>query len=416
VGVRSLGFDPQLTQLPLVFDLPAVGALFEERWPQLDPGGGIASVAARRVLDTKYQPLVSCVTTYELDYTVEGGEPHRTIGTLELGASGPALRLFDQDPRLPWIATATDSEEMRRRLAGLPGLATGRARPLEITPIRYKPGARCVLRYKLAGGSDPQLLFGKILATDSDRLASSLAALAVASSDAPHMPHIAGPVGHWPDLRMLVQRAVVGDELHDVAFDVERDARARERWMGVAGSGLAGLHSETGVAGPRRTLTDDIDELDGYRAPMEQADPELAGSYARALELLRSRADGEPELVCSHGAFRTDQFMIQDGELVMIDLDSFCWANPARDVGNFLAYLQWKAMRQPHHAAFIEAGTRSFLDGYAAVRRAPDERWTRLYTAASLLKVAGRRFRSLTVKEWPRVPWLVEAAHAILAG
>jgi hypothetical protein len=30
------------------------------------------------------------------------------------------------------------------------------------------------------------------------------------------------------------------------------------------------------------------------------------------------------------------------------------------------------------------------------------------------LKIAGRRFRSLTVKEWPVVPQLLDAARAVL--
>ena len=99
--------------------------------------------------------------------------------------------------------------------------------------------------------------------------------------------------------------------------------------------------------------------------------------------------------------------MIEDGELVMIDLDGFCWANPARDLGNFMAYLRWKAIRQPHNAAFIERGGQMFLDGYRASGVAIDDEWLRRYTADSLLKIMGRRFRSLTAKEWELVPNLL---------
>jgi Ser/Thr protein kinase RdoA (MazF antagonist) len=106
--------------------------------------------------------------------------------------------------------------------------------------------------------------------------------------------------------------------------------------------------------------------------------------------------------------------MIEAGRLVMIDLDSFCWAAPARDIGNFLAYLRWKAIRRPAQAAFITDAERAFLAGYAAVRPLPDATWRTLYQAVSLLKIAGRRFRSLTVKEWPLVPDLLTAASATL--
>jgi len=99
---------------------------------------------------------------------------------------------------------------------------------------------------------------------------------------------------------------------------------------------------------------------------------------------------------------------------VIIDLDGLCWANPARDLGNFLAHLRWKAIREPHHAGFIGAAIPSFLEGYETVRDIPAERWRACYEAASLLKIAGRRFRKLTVSEWPLVPRLFDEAEALL--
>jgi hypothetical protein len=48
-----------------------------------------------------------------------------------------------------------------------------------------------------------------------------------------------------------------------------------------------------------------------------------------------ARDQVEPMAVLSHGAFRPEHFLIEDGCLVLIDMDGFCWANPARDAGNF---------------------------------------------------------------------------------
>jgi Ser/Thr protein kinase RdoA (MazF antagonist) len=98
----------------------------------------------------------------------------------------------------------------------------------------------------------------------------------------------------------------------------------------------------------------------------------------------------------------------------MIDLDGFCLANPARDVGNFLAYLCWKAIRQPEHATFVECAGQAFLNGYLEAGGDLDDRWLDLYQAASLLKIAGRRFRSLTFIEWPLVKHLIDAALAVI--
>jgi hypothetical protein len=46
--------------------------------------------------------------------------------------------------------------------------------------------------------------------------------------------------------------------------------------------------------------------------------------------------------------------------------------------------------------------------------RTINARWLSIYQAASLLKIAGRRFRNLNFKEWPLVIHLIEAAEASL--
>ena len=44
-----------------------------------------------------------------------------------------------------------------------------------------------------------------------------------------------------------------------------------------------------------------------------------------------------------------------------------------------------------------------------------DEKWLSVYQAASLLKIAGHRFRSLTYLEWPLVIHLIHAAGLYLS-
>ena len=414
----DLQLDPDLPDLPVAFDLAAVSRLFREQWPRTQALSGLSSVTAHKLLDTKYEPHASCVTTYDLEVVTEDGRAVGTIGALELRPLQRVLRTLEQDPQLPWIVEAIDAEAMGQRFrSSLPDLMRSAGRAPQITVVRYKPGARCVLRYTFDDRSGTRVLFGKIIATDSGALAERIAALQEEGSTVPDMPRIAGPVAYWPDLRMLVQRAVEGSELHDVAFDTNIDVAVRREWMEKAGRGLAGLHSATGAGAPVRDIRADADELDDYIAPMAQVNPELARSYAAAVELLRaSERSDDSGFVASHGAFRTDQFMIQGDDLVMIDLDSFCSSHPERDIGNLLAYLTWKAMRQPQHASFIKSAPKHFLHGYAAVRPSPDERRITLYEAASLLKIAGRRFRSLTVREWPKVPPLITGAHRKLAA
>ena len=59
-------------------------------------------------------------------------------------------------------------------------------------------------------------------------------------------------------------------------------------------------------------------------------------------------------------------------------------------------------------------GGRAFLEGYLSVQKDIDERWLSVYQAASLLKIAGRRFRSLTYLEWPLVIHLIQGAYSAI--
>jgi hypothetical protein len=414
----SFGFDPQLPGLSLAFDLPTVARLFEAQWPAPAARAPV-QVQDCRLQDTKYQPAVRCVTTYELRVAHPGEGPWPTIGVLDISPAGPAHRLFVDDPALPALSAVTDPAYMGARFAQI-AAHNGDAdavRRCTIRPIRYKPGARCVLRYEIHTAAGPRVFFGKLLAQDSDPLVAILNTLHQVSEQAAGMPRILPPVAYWPDLQMLVQPEVSGGaELNTLAFDGAVDAAVRQQWLTAAGAGLAALHDSAGAPGPQRTLADDLAELLEYRAPLAQARPALAARYATLSDAITAhaadRAVSAP--VASHGAFRTDQYMIEDGRLVMIDLDSFCWAAPERDIGNFLAYLRWKAIRRPAQAALITDAERAFLAGYAAVRPLPDATWRTLYQAVSLLKIAGRRFRSLTVKEWPLVPDLLTAASATL--
>jgi hypothetical protein len=398
-------FDPQLPDLALAFDRDAVARLFEQRWPGEPP-----RISKVKPQDTKYQPGRRCVTTYELLAERERHTPLRTIGVVEVTPEGIALRLYDDDPRLPWLAAAVDPAGMRNRFAALlPDAAVESCAP---TPVRYRAGVRCVFRYDVATTTGALVFFGKLLAEGGDQLMATVGALHAASAADTRLPRIPRPLAYWPEIRMLVQPEVAGGaELNDLAFDPAQDAGLRERWLRAAGARLAGLHAAQ-VAGSPRTLADDLDELREYVAPMAQADPALARRYAAAVERIAERAgdDASPP-AATHGAFRTDQYLIEGDELVMIDLDGFCWAEPERDLGNFLAYLRWKAIRKPADAALIERAGQVFMEGYRSSAPAPHARRLAIYKADSLLKIAGRRYRSLTVKEWHLVPRLVEAAE-----
>jgi len=395
----AMTFDPVLGDLGLVTDPERAAAVLAGRLPAIE-------VRSARRRDTKYRPGERCEAVYEL-------EPGGHIAVITVTADGPAARLLDDDPGLPALAEALDPARMTPRMAAVvPGLTA-----CEPVPVRYKPGVRCVVRYRLGATDGPVELYGKLQADGVEDDLATIEGLRRAAAADPGMPAVLPVTAAWPELGMLAQPAVErGAELHDRAFDPAVGEDERERLLHAAGRCLAALHRAALPGLTSVVQADDLAELHGYLAPVRQADPDLAKAYEAVLDgLERAGREGAAQAPATgHGAMRTDQFLIgADGGLVLIDLDGVCLAEPARDLGNLLAYLDWKAIRRPDGAAWAGRAGAAFLAGYETELPVRADR-VALYRAGSLLKIAGRRYRSLTVREWPLVPRLVDAAGDLI--
>ena len=64
----------------------------------------------------------------------------------------------------------------------------------------------------------------------------------------------------------------------------------------------------------------------------------------------------------------------------------------------------------PRRDLDLSEGRNAFVAGYAARGLALEPERLRIFEAASMLKIAARRFRRLAVSEWPVVHALVDAA------
>ena len=410
-------FDDQLPDLPIAFDFDEVASLFERKlFGSGAPQDQAGVLNIKKMQDLKYRPSHRCVTTYEMIVGKADSIPERTIGVLEFTPEGVLPRIYTADDRLPWLSLATDMSEMQRRFSQLPGYGE-QIKLLEIFPVRYKPGLHCVIRYTVETASGKAIFYGKSFSGNAERLMQTVTNLHQSSQENPDMPLISSPVAVWPEMEMILQNAVPdGIEFTHFIYDQKYDASVRESWMFKAGRALGVFHNNSTAPSESKTVYDDLTDLHEYTLIIGKVKADLATKYEEVIQQIITKVDHfkEPKSVASHGAMRTDQYLLQGDRLAMIDLDSYCWANPARDLGNFLAYLCWKAIRQPEHAQFVERAGRAFLEGYLSVQGDIDERWLSVYQAASLLKIAGRRFRSLTYLEWPLVIHLIQAAFSAI--
>lgn len=376
--------DARLAGLDELFDNGAMARRFEQ--------AGAGDVLECTMLGVRYEPGASCTATYAL---TTAAVP-RTIGVVELTPDGRHVRAYDADPALPGLAEAADPSQVAAVLG---------ERECSVTPIRYRPGQRAVLRYDVGR----EVYFGKVLGSGAAELAAACTHLA-GRADAGLVVPV--PTAVVERLGLVVLPAVAGRALHALVFDPTVPLAERSDACRAAGQAVARLH---GGAPPANRVAplDDVSAAERAAVALHAIDPRVGEQWAGALATLAAVDAGEAEGVASHGALRTDQLLVTPEGPALLDLDGFCGARAARDLGNLLAYLRWRAMRRPEDEATVAAARDALLAGYADERDLPGDADMHRHEGLSLLKIAARRYRNLDTAEWPLVPKLVANADAL---
>ena len=386
---------------------------------------------------------------------IEGAWP----GVVAIPSAGLVLQSFPTDRRLPALVAACDLHPGSPAFAALEAAAVEeedssavRLLGASVTPLRYKPGDRCVLRYRLeleAGSrrSDTTVI-GKVYRDPReaerihgllDRMHDSQSAQtgAVVAGVRLTSPLVPRPLAVVSDLGLTlnedVRRPGVGVVTGTDALGPRPELAAiPEQRLGSAAVALARLHTGSVNADPEAVRTPDVaasralaraERLREY-AP-EAADRALA--IAEALGRCLRATTGAPALP-AHGSFKPAQLLFREGdEVVVTDFDQFCRAEPALDVGYFLAYLRpsslWHGKRgarawfsraasgftEPYREAMTALGAEpSVTDG--ALERAA------LYEAALVFKIANRRPNRLNSIRPHELGEMLAEADGCLAG
>jgi hypothetical protein len=350
----------------------------------------------------------------------EGGDP-----------SAPTVRQFPADPQLPHLDAV-----MAPSVRGPVGAALASAARLvhdvpaglellgvDARPVRYKPGDRCVIRYRLRFG-DPEddgaagaatttcSIVAKLYRETGEAQAATDLLARLRSQAA--VDWTARPLGVVPGLPLALTEdlgsssdpvpALSGlDVVHpgaDEAFEV----------VARAGRALAELHTSRLDTGDlnRRTGADEAAKAAKRARLLESFVPELAPVVQRVADVLCTTLTALPvdTLRPGHGSYKPSQLLVRDGAVFLVDFDQFCLADPALDVGYFLAYLRPAGLwyHRAGRRAWFEAAAEVFRSSYlhhlaehgesvatcaGITGRAP------VFEAALLLKIAARRANRL---------------------
>jgi hypothetical protein len=345
-----------------------------------------------------------------------------------------SLSAFPIDGLIPTLVDATDPNKIAGLLAEtLPEALSGEflIKEVHLLPAHYGRYKRCVLRYSVDGVQmETQILqnmtvYGKV---DADGLGGLTVPIIAAlreylhESDLPYRFRVPHSLGYFPDLQLLLMEALPGKPFFKELLKTwaghrhgsgnenttnEKDERLEEAVRTCAVI-AATLHSSNIKLGRQTTLEMQVAKLQESADVLAHVFPELGTQIKSWINQTVEFAQAYPAMpLCfSHGDFTYTQLIFDGQAGGLVDFDTMCQAEPAQDLGHYLAYQRLNIIKdQDPNAPFapeaIERLCALFLDTYIDVSKdwIPNEGLLRgrvaIYELISLIR--------LTLHSWEKM-------------
>jgi hypothetical protein len=448
-------------QRPLLPDIQGTPGLFV-RYLRRKPGRGLAVIYTVDEINTPHKARVNDpnrAVSLTLDEQALNGaqilfnaqQTHQapleimSMGVLHIQSLGIAVQKFPADASLSALAASCDTTPQSDLFNALQMAAQEQLQDkawqliaARSEPVRYKPANRCVIRYRLqlshstTAEQKTLTIFGKVYAAaaQAQQVQSLQQQLYEEQSLRGEYPLLPRPLGILPSLGLTFNEAIqppttnslnerwhiLRTGTHALQAQLERGRGGAitkivipEEELRLTGQALARLHSSTVTPkGAPRTGAKEAKRAKERAAliasrNLAQAErvQDLAQQLATSLEALQPEGYRP-----AHGGFKASQLLFHSHQVFVVDFDGFCLADPALDVGYFLAYLRPSGLwyhRQGMRQWFEQAAT-VFLTAYRETMRtggtanetldAIIER-SRLYEGALIFKIATRRVNRL---------------------
>ena len=329
------------------------------------------------------------------------------------------------DARFTQLARVSDPRHIRNLLTrtGIAASPSRRSGEYTVTPLKYRPGKTHILRYDpLDPGGDS--VFAKLYIIEGQERAfrreDPARCFRVARNAADWLEERGDcgralrPLAYFAEDAVVVYPQAAGTPLSDYA---RRRVDEVAPWFERAGAVLRNLHEMPvellGPLGPPHDFAAEIRLIAKKSEHILALVPEVASAIEALLNSARELAERLPQEppTFTHGDLKSEHIWVAPGRLTLMDFDTSHLADPALDLGCFLA--DWQFWNVTCHAG-LEKMQESFLAGYSP--GVPKERLmrARLYEAIELVKCAVRRVQ-LFEHDWAhRTAALVERAQAVL--
>ncbi|MGH3505642.1 MAG: phosphotransferase [Nocardioidaceae bacterium] len=348
-------------------------------------------------------------------------DPAPGLAPLEATSQDGRLKLLvaPGDPAFPQLRTLADPDQLVTVLGRITGQTRPTPRAGDVRTVRYRPGQRHVLLARPTPGHPG--VFVKCDRDDSGRVAVPVArAMAPLVADECPGVDIVEPVGYLEAERAAVWKRSPGaplthtltertGEVGDLVILLGRFLRTWHDSGHLVSRGLQRQvvdRAARDVAGELRA-THRAGELIAVLRPDVWATYDaVLTEVTRALDALRCEA-----ATLIHGDLKSDNVLVAGGRLHVLDLDRAAWADPALDLGKFMADLHWWC-RDPATASGLGA---AFRRGYGVTS---PQRWARagLISVMYRLAFAARRC-AVHAPDWDKaVARRVDEAASALHG
>ncbi len=253
-----------------------------------------------------------------------------------------------QDPKLPFLAQAIDPHicqtHFDRHISPLDG-SRSRFQVQAIRVVKYKPGRRCLIEYRLGSDSLPdpaQVFMGKVRARGLDQHTHHLmrdlreSGFSQDSEDGISVPE---PIGMIPEFNMCLQRKVAGVSAAQL-LSQEGGIQLARRIAEAAHK----LHRADLPTRRRHLMEDELRILHERLPLVAQNQPQWSKRLERILEKCDRLGNSfVNRKTCGiHRDFYPDQVLVDQSRLYLIDWDLYCQGDPALDIGNFLGHVtEW---------------------------------------------------------------------------
>jgi thiamine kinase-like enzyme len=336
-----------------------------------------------------------------------------------------SLSAYPIDGLIPTLVDATDPATVTSLFAEtLPEALSGSfsIRDVQQSLAHYGRYKRCVLRYDIDGvhteTQTPQqvTVYGKL---DADGLGGVTVEIISAlrerlnERDLLYRFRVPQSLGYFPEYQLLLMEALPGkpffkpllkawiDHHPGGQITSHDDEATLEKAIQTCALIAATLHGSDIQLGPRTTLELQVEKLRASADVLSQVLPELGAQVKSWIDQTVEFAQPYPAMPSrfSHGDFTYTQLIFDGKNGGLVDFDTMCQAEPAQDLGHYLAYQRLNIIKDqdpnfPFPQETIEHFCAIFLDTYiqAAKDWIPDEALLRgrvaIYELISLIRLA----------------------------